>query len=523
VGSTAASLPAFEKQFGVVDKSQPSGYLIPSTWLSGWTGGSCGGEFVGVLMAGLLMEAFGRRWTYLIGSIITAAGVGMQIGSSEWKLFLGGRIINAIGFGCVFMVSPVWIGENVRPELRGFFLCLMNGSIIFGQFLVTLIARGFSEMTGYWSYEGLLLIQFLFTLIIWVFWPWYPESPYWLLKKRRFDEAQHHLEKIHGRKSEELITCEINRLQQVVQFSEELLSAAKAKGPLFAQCFQGSNLKRSLIAIMAAAAQQFIGAAFVIGYATYFLSLVGVQDFFTVSAVLYVVMLVANLSAFFFIETAGRRPLLIGGMVFCTVTLLLIGAMDAVASETGIWVAVVMIYLWAISYQLSMGAVGLALGSEVATPTLRGPVQSLIGMTQALTGWIFTFVTPYMINPDAGNLGLKVGYIYMAFGIPFCIAFFFFVPETKGLTFDEVCRFPFNSEYINMLTHDSSTTCSTTKSAAAISRALSRGNGNSREARLILSFAMSMRKSNPSPLLKSFLPPRNRDDVDTISKSFLSI
>jgi len=36
----------------------------------------------------------------------------------------------------VFIISPVWIGENARPELRGFFLCLMNGSIVLGQFVL---------------------------------------------------------------------------------------------------------------------------------------------------------------------------------------------------------------------------------------------------------------------------------------------------------------------------------------------------------------------------------------------------
>lgn len=47
-----------------------------------------------------------------------------------------GRLINAIGFGMVFLVSPVYIGENVRPEVRGFFLCIINGSIVLGQFIL---------------------------------------------------------------------------------------------------------------------------------------------------------------------------------------------------------------------------------------------------------------------------------------------------------------------------------------------------------------------------------------------------
>ena len=43
-----------------------------------------------------------------------------------------------------------------------------------------------------------------------------------------------------------------------------------------------------------------------------------------------------------------------------------------------------------------------------------------------------------MINPDAGNLGAKVGFVFAGLGVPLCILIFFYVPETRGLSFDEV-------------------------------------------------------------------------------------
>lgn len=55
------------------------------------------------------------------------------------------------------------------------------------------------------------------------------------------------------------------------------------------------------------------------------------------------------------------------------------------------------------------------------------------------SGWVVGFVTPYMINPDAGALGAKVGFVFAGMGIPLCILFHFYIPETKGLTFEEVC------------------------------------------------------------------------------------
>lgn len=57
-------------------------------------------------------------------------------------------------------------------------------------------------------------------------------------------------------------------------------------------------------------------------------------------------------------------------------------------------------------------------------------------------GWVIGFVSPYMINPDAGNLGGKVGFVFFGFGVPLCVAFWFLIPETMGLTFEDVSILP---------------------------------------------------------------------------------
>ena len=98
------------------------------------------------------------------------------------------------------------------------------------------IARGTSEIDGKWSYETLLVLQFLFvgTQL--------PGEPYWLLKKGNTERARKCLTQIHGRRDESLIEAEMVRLQGVVKFSEDIKHAARTKGPLLLQCFQGTNL-----------------------------------------------------------------------------------------------------------------------------------------------------------------------------------------------------------------------------------------------------------------------------------------
>ncbi|KAJ9611497.1 hypothetical protein H2200_004681 [Cladophialophora chaetospira] len=438
IAGTATAFPAFQQKFGIPYPSQPSGYLIPATWQSGWSGASSGGDIVGVLLAGQIADWIGRKPCLGIGAILTATGVGVQLGSHDWKVFLAGRLINAIGFGMVFLMSPVWIGENVRPEVRGFFLCLVNGSIVLGQFILSLAAYGTQKMKGKWSYETLIILQFVFIIILMVGYPFFPESPYWCLKVGKIEQARKCLNRMHGSSNQTLIEAELVRIREEVRVSEEMKAFAAQGGLPVLQCFQGTNIKRTLTACLPAAAQQLIGAAFVLGYITYFMSLIGVTDFFTVSVVLYVVMLLTNISAFFFIEYVGRRSILVWGMLALTLIELLMGIMGCVNASGALWVILVCIFLWAIAYQLSIGAVGFALATELPTPRLRAPTISLVGLTQGVFGWTVGFVSPYMINPDKGNLGAKVGFVFFGLGVFLCVAMFLFVPETKGLSFDDV-------------------------------------------------------------------------------------
>lgn len=42
----------------------------------------------------MVMDRIGRKWTILVGCVLTAAGIGVQVGSSDWKEFLAGRLVN---------------------------------------------------------------------------------------------------------------------------------------------------------------------------------------------------------------------------------------------------------------------------------------------------------------------------------------------------------------------------------------------------------------------------------------------
>jgi MFS family permease len=141
-----------------------------------------------------------------------------------------------------------------------------------------------------------------------------------------------------------------------------------------------------------------IGATFVIGYATYFLDLIGVKDYFDASIVLYVVMLLASIAAFPLTEIIGRRTMIVKPQFVLCVMLLLIGILGCVPDQgKASWAIIVFIYVWAIIYQLSIGAVGFVLASEIATVRLRSTTQGLVTITNAAWGLVMQFTIPYMV------------------------------------------------------------------------------------------------------------------------------
>ncbi|KAJ4077881.1 hypothetical protein BFJ70_g16431 [Fusarium oxysporum] len=445
-GGQLAALPEFKKKFGVL-KSDGT-YLIPAHYLSAWNSIPPATEIVATFIFAPLLERFGRKWGILAASIISAAGVLLQQLAPDWRMHLAGRDVNGIAIGMMFTISPLWIGETCRPEFRGFFLCFFNTSIVFGQFAIVIVSQGSSHISGKWQWWLPVVAMYIFPLMLTVSWPFFPESPYWLVRRGRTADAKKALRRIYGFEETEYYDIEVSRIEEEIRLTNDLHGNVDSTPPkrIFGinvqsetECFNKLNRKRTFTAIFAASAQQMIGATFVIGYATYFFELIGIKNYFGASIALYVVMLVASTAAFPLTEIFGRRFLIVGPQFVLCLMLLIMGILGCVPDKTkASWGIVGMLYVWALIYQLSIGATGFVLASEIATMRLRAATQGFITITNSIWGLIMQFTVPYMINPDAGDLGGKVGFIFLATGLIAGFGGWWLFPETRGLSFEKM-------------------------------------------------------------------------------------
>lgn len=188
--------------------------------------------------------------------------------------------------------------------------------------------------------------------------------------------------------------------------------------------------------------QSICGIGWIIGYMAYFLELGGLSviDAFNATVILSFIMLIGNMVGWIFVERFGRRSTALYGCITLSITLFMIGIAALIPSKNAIWVQVFFMAIWSFTYQSTIGSVAWPIITEVSKSSLRGHTQSLATVTTGLVGAVSGVMLPFAVNPDQGNLGGKIAFIYGSILAASCLGVFQYYPETKGRTFKEIDR-----------------------------------------------------------------------------------
>lgn len=218
--------------------------------------------------------------------------------------------------------------------------------------------------------------------------------------------------------------------------------AAKYQQGSIIQCFRGTDRIRTAISTGVFACQHFVGIIFVMGYSTYFFQLAGLppSKSFDLGVGVTACGLLGNIFSWFIVNSLGRRKIFTSGMVLMTTILFLIGILDVIHTSAAKWVQAALTAIYAFVYFTSLGAMAFTILGEASSTSLRAPTMALATGTQAIMGIIFNFTISYMINPDEGHLRGKVGFIFGGLATIATAWSFFYIPELKGRTFDEIDR-----------------------------------------------------------------------------------
>ena len=424
--------PAFQKAFGV--PAPGGGYQIEAKWQTALTLSGGIGIIIGSLINGYCWEWIGMKRTMLVAYVAVTGLTFILVFADSLPLIFVGQILCGIPWGVFGTTAPTYASEVCPVVLRGYVTTFINMTWIIGQLVSAGMLRGVEDMSGKWSYDIMFAGQWIWPVPLFIGLLFCPESPWWLIRKDRLEDAEHSLRRLFNDDSIK------ERLAMMIH-THEREKEMETKSASYLDCLRGVDLRRTEIAFMVMAIQILSGLPLQ-GANTYFFEQAGlsVNQAFNLSIGYYVIGFAGTVISWFLITWFGRRSIFVAGLSVMTTVLFIIGfvALSPRTAEAAKWAQAVLLVIWVFVYDWSVGPLAFCLVSESSSTRLRAKTVAIGRSSFYLWNIVFSVVTPYMLDPTAGDWKGKSAFVYG--GTCFCalVWAFFRLPEFKDRTYEEL-------------------------------------------------------------------------------------
>ncbi|KAH8897513.1 putative MFS transporter [Thozetella sp. PMI_491] len=426
------ALPAFQRRFGYEHDGH---YIISAGWQTALGMGSPVGQVLGALACDYPLESLGRRVTLALCCVWSVAFVFVQYFSTSIEMLCAGEVLGGLAYGFYVVVAPTYASEVCPLALRGVLAAAVNLAFVVGQFIAQASCAAFENRLDEGAYKALFAIQWIWPAALLIGLAFAPESPYWLVRKGRDDDARAALARLASPKYQLDVDQHLAMIQHTDRLERELTETTT-----YMDCFSDANLLRTEISVMVYLIQVVAGNP-LIGYANFFFEMAGLDsaDAFMMGIVNVVLGFVGTCVSWVLINYWGRRTIYNNGLALMTVILFVIGVLDFGRSQSAVvWAQASLLDFWTLIYQMTVGPICFVIISEISATRLRARTIAVATAVQALAGVVFTFALPYMLTSDQADWRGKTGFFFGAISIVCYIWCWFRLPESRGRTFEEL-------------------------------------------------------------------------------------
>ncbi|KAK6530267.1 hypothetical protein TWF694_003629 [Orbilia ellipsospora] len=431
--------PSFNKKYGQL---QPDGtYQLSAAWQSGLSNGTSIGAIIGLMINGIISEIYGYRKTMMGSLLFTVLFIFILFFAQNVETLLVGEILIGIPLGVFQTLTVAYASEICPVGLRAYLTTYVNLCWVIGQLLASAVLRALVERTDEWSYRIPFAIQWVWPIPICIGVLMAPESPWWLVRKGKYDEAEASLKRLTADVPENSGARSFDTRKTVaMMIHTNQIEQRITAGTSYWHCFKGVDRRRTEIACFVWAIQNLCGAG-LMGYSTYFYEQAGLnpKNSFNMAMAQYAIGMIGTISSWIFMSYFGRRPLYIAGLVILDVILFIIGFIALAESTTATqWATGSMLLVYTFFYDTTVGPVCYSLVSEMSSTRLRAKTIVLARNLYNIFSIVNGVVIPHMLNPTAWNWKGKAGFFWGS--ICFCciIWCYFRLPEPKGRTYGEL-------------------------------------------------------------------------------------
>ncbi|KAL1296574.1 hypothetical protein AAFC00_000072 [Neodothiora populina] len=398
------------------------------------------GTFFGSLIAGSLADWIGRRTVIIAGCGVFMVGVILQMAASQLALLVVGRLIAGFGVGFVSATNITYMSEVAPRKVRGAIISCYQFAITIGLLLAAGVTYACEKRQNSGAYRIPISIQFAWAIILGSGLFMLPESPRYFIKKQQMDKAKNALARIRGQPIDsDYITDEINEIQANFEYEMQVGEVS------WLGCFKGglgnrnSNARKIFIGVFLQMFQQWTGVNFIFYFSTTFFTSIGIHNSFLISMITDIVNVCSTPLSFWTIERFGRRPLLIWGavaMTVCQFIVAIVGVADHSHASQGVLIAFVCIYIAV--FASTWGPTAWVVIGEIYQLPIRSKGVACGTASNWLWNCVIAVITPYLVGKDKANLGVKVFFLWGSLCATCAVWSYFFVPETKGLSLEQV-------------------------------------------------------------------------------------
>ena len=426
------ALPSFNERYGEILDGQ---WQLSTAWQTALMNASTVGSIVGLALNGFLCDRLGYKKTLSIFLSFMMAAIFAQFFAPNVVVLTIGQFLCGIPWGAFQILSVAYASECCPTCLRGYLTTYANVCWLIGQILAAGMLRGMLGVPGEMSYRIPFAIQWAFPVPILVAAFFAPESPRWLVRKGRWEEAMKSQRRLMSKlEDEDSVRARVAEMRYTDEQEKELVAETS-----FLDCFRGTNLRRTEISCVTWACQNLCGSAFM-GYSTYFYQQAGLgtEQSFNFTMIQYFMGFVGTGVTWAFMSRFGRRTIYIVGLAVLCLLLGVIGSLGFASGSGASWAIGSLLLVFTLVYDCSVGPVCYSLVSEMSTTRLRQKTVVLARITYNTVTILNYVLLPLQLNPSAWGWGPKTG-LFWAGVCAVCFTWCYFrLPEPKDRSYDEL-------------------------------------------------------------------------------------
>jgi SP family sugar:H+ symporter-like MFS transporter len=343
------------------------------------------GTFFGALTAAPVADMIGRRLGLVVCNVVFCVGVILQTIAVRQPLFIAGRFFAGYGVGMISATIPLYQSETSPKWIRGAIVGCYQLAITIGLLLAAIVDNATKNRNDTGSYRIPIAVQFAWAIILFVGCIFLPETPRYLIKKGRPDQAAISLSKL--RKLDVEHPALLEELAEITANHEYELSLGKAT---YIDCFKGNLGKRLFTGCALQMLQQLTGVNFIFYYGTSFFQNSGIKNPFIISMITSAINTASTFPGLYMVETWGRRNLLLFGAVGMSVCQFIVAITGTVAGVDNLaaqqaLIAFVCIYIF--FFACSWGPVAWVVTGEIFPLKVRAKSLSMTTASNWLLNW----------------------------------------------------------------------------------------------------------------------------------------